>query len=184
MKKIKFLGMLVVAMVMSVQGMDAQGKQEGPKRDKRITPEKMAEFQAMRLSDQLGLDDATSSKFKEVYKKYMKEVGEAHMEFAKDFGKMRKFEAPQEGEMVQPEPKAFTDAEVDQMMKNRFALSRKTLDIREKYYHEFRKFLSPKQVQKIFDFGEMSRGKFRDEMNRRQGIKHPGANGPHHPMER
>lgn len=179
MKKIKFLGMLVVAMVMSVHVINAQSE---PKKGKRMTPEKMAEFQAMRLSDQMGLDDATSAKFKEVYKKYMKELGEVHMAFAKDFEKMRKHDAPQDGENVKPEPKAFTDAEVDQMMKNRFEIGRKTLDIREKYYKEFRKFLSPKQVQKIFDHGGMNWDKFRNEKNRRQGMKRPGENESHHLM--
>ena len=62
-------------------------------------------------------------------------------------------------------------AEVDKMMRERFAQSRKMLDIREKYYDEFRKFLAPKQVQKIFDQGQMNRGKFKKEMNRRAGMK-------------
>ena len=69
-----------------------------------------------------------------------------------------------------------TDAEVDKMMRERFAVSRKMLDVREKYYDEFRKFLTPKQVQKIFDKGQMNRGKFHKEMNRRAGMKRPQGN--------
>lgn len=170
MKKIKFLGMLVVAMVMSVQVMNAQEAPKGPHKGMKMTPEKMAEFQANRLSNELGLDDATSAKFVEVYKKYMKALGEVHMEFAKKF-RMDKSEAPQKSDNKKPDFKPLTDAQVDQMMKDRFAISRKTLDVREKYYEEFRKFLSPKQVQKVYDQGFMNRGKFRDEMNRRQGMK-------------
>ena len=55
---------------------------------------------------------------------------------------------------------------------------RKMLDIREKYYDEFRKFLSPKQVQKVYDKGMMNHGKFHQEMNRRAGMKHPQGNRP------
>ena len=69
------------------------------------------------------------------------------------------------------------------MMKDRFAISRKTLDVREKYYDEFRKFLSAKQVQKIYDQGFMNRGKFQKEINRRQGMKRPIA-GQHPQMSR
>lgn len=170
MKKIKFLGMLVVAMVMSVQVMNAQETPKGPRKDMKMTPEKMAEFQANRLSNELGLDDATSAKFVEVYKKYMKALGDVHMEFVNKFKKANA-EAAKKGDNMKPEFKPLTDAQVDQMMKDRFAISRKTLEVREKYYDEFRKFLSPKQVQKVYDQGFMNRGKFHDEMNRRQGVK-------------
>jgi len=66
-----------------------------------------------------------------------------------------------------------TDDEVDKMMRDRFKQSRKILDIREKYYDEFRKFLSPKQVQKVYDKGQENHGKFHKEMNRRAGMKRP-----------
>ncbi len=182
MKKIKFLGMLVVAMVMSVQVMNAQEAPKGPHKGMKMTPEKMAEFQANRLSNELGLDDATSAKFVEVYQKYMKALGEVHMEFANKFKKANA-EITKEGNIMKPGFKSLTDAQVDQMMKDRFAISRKTLDVREKYYDEFRKFLSPKQVQKIYDEGFMNRGKFQNEMNRRKGMKHPGQE-QHTPMFR
>ena len=44
MKKIKFLGMLVVAMVMSVQVMNAQETPKGPRKDMKMTPEKWRSF--------------------------------------------------------------------------------------------------------------------------------------------
>jgi hypothetical protein len=66
---------------------------------------------------------------------------------------------------------APTDEQVDKMMRNRFKQSRKMLDIREKYYDEFRKFLSPKQVQKVFDKGMMNPGMFNREMNRRAHMR-------------
>ena len=182
MNNIKFLGMLVVAMVMSVQVMNAQEAPKGPHKGMKMTPEKMAEFQANRLSNELGLDDATSAKFVEVYQKYMKALGEVHMEFANKFKKANA-EITKEGNIMKPGFKSLTDAQVDQMMKDRFAISRKTLDVREKYYDEFRKFLSPKQVQKIYDEGFMNRGKFQNEMNRRKGMKHPGQE-QHTPMPR
>ena len=132
-------------------------------------------MQSNKIIGELGLDDKTAAKFKDVYKKYMTEMND-----------LRTKNMPQK-EGVQPEgkktPAMPTDAEVDKMMRERFAMSRKMLDIREKYYDEFRKFLAPKQVQKIFDKGQMNRGKFNKEMNRRAGMKKMDGNHQGRPMQ-
>ena len=51
--------------------------------------------------------------------------------------------------------------------------SRKMLDIREKYYNEFSKILSQKQILKIYQQEKMNANKFRKEFDRRKGQK-PG----------
>ena len=81
---------------------------------------------------------------------------------------MMKENRPDDAKGKRPE---MTDEDIDKMMRNRFLQSRKTLDIREKYYDEFRKFLSPKQVQKIYDQGQFDQGRFQNEMNRRAGMR-------------
>jgi hypothetical protein len=160
--------MMVVAVLMGTQVMNAQNKDEqGRKRGhKRMTMEQMAEMQANKIVGDLGLDDKTSAKFMEVYKKYMAEMNDLRKEYMP--------KRPEPGKA----PTMPTDAEVDKMMRDRFKQSRKMLDIREKYYDEFRKFLSPKQVQKVYDKGMMNHGKFHQEMNRRAGMKHPQGNRP------
>ena len=50
---------------------------------------------------------------------------------------------------------------------------RKMLDIREKYYNEFSKILSQKQILKIYQQEKMNANKFRKEFDRRKGQK-PG----------
>ena len=70
----------------------------------------------------------------------------------------------------------LTDAEVEQVIKARFAQSRKMLDIREKYYNEFRKFLSPKQIQKMYNMEKRIGDKMRKEMGKRQGMKKNNSN--------
>lgn len=167
MMKTKYFWMLLVACFLGTQVMNAQDNKSGKREHKRMTMEQMSEMQANKIANQLGLDDAKTAKFKEVYKKYMKELNE-----------LRKKDMPQKQDMKKGEPQApkqMTDAEVDKMMRERFAESRKMLDIREKYYDEFRKFLSPKQVQKVYDQGQMNRGKFHKEMNRRAGMKRQGG---------
>ncbi len=169
--KTKYFLMLMVACFMGTQVMNAQENQApGKKERKRLTAEQMCEMQCNKIVNELGLDDKTAVKFTDVYKKYMKELND-----------LRKKDMPKKEDMKKDAPrgpKQLTDAEVDKMMRDRFAQSRKMLDIREKYYDEFRKFLSPKQVQKVYNQGMVNRGKFKKEMNRREGMKK--HHGNHH----
>ncbi len=165
--KTKYFWMLVVAFVMGTQVMNAQANKPKEKKEhKRPTMEQISEMQSRRIVDELGLDDKTAAKFTDVYKKYMKEMNDLRLKNMPKKSDMKKDEPNK--------PKSFTDAEVDKMMRNRFTQARKMLDIREKYYDEFRKFLSAKQVQKVFDKGMDNNGRFRKEMNRRSGTNKDG----------
>ena len=165
--KTKYFWMLVVAFVMGTQVMNAQANKPKEKKEhKRPTMEQISEMQSRRIVDELGLDDKTANKFTEVYKKYMKEMNDLRLKNMPKKSDMKKDEPNK--------PKSFTDAEVDKMMRDRFAQARKMLDIREKYYDEFRKFLSAKQVQKVFDKGMDNHGRFRKEMNLRSDMNMDG----------
>ena len=170
--KTKYFWMLLIACIIGAQSMSAQSREPGKKPHRRMSVEQMSEMQANKIANNLGLDDKKTARFKEVYKKYTRELN--------DLWKKNKPEKPKVklGEdKVRP---TLSDAEVDKMMRTRFAISRKMLDIREKYYNEFRKFLSPKQVQKIFDKGVENHGRFQKEMNRRAGMKQPEGMPKHH----
>ena len=165
--KTKYFFVLIAAFVMGTQVMNAQRHEYGKKMNHKrgeISMGKVAEMQANKIIGDLGLDDKTAAKFTGVYKKYMEEMNDLRKEY------MPKVKAGEVSMSTMP-----TDAEVDKMMRDRFKQSRKMLDIREKYYDEFRKFLSPKQVQKVYDKGMMNRGKFHQEMNRRAGMKRMDA---------
>ena len=165
--KTKYLVMMVVAVLMGTQVMNAQDSKEQVERRgrKRMTIEQMVNMQANKIIGDLGLDDKTSAKFMDVYKKYMTEMNDLR----KEYMPKRPDVKPEAGKARQKP----TDAEVDKMMRDRFKQSRKMLDIREKYYDEFCKFLSPKQVEKVYNKGMMNQGKFHKEMNRRAGMKKP-----------
>lgn len=172
MMKTKYFLMLMVACFLGIQVINAQesqGKEQKPGR-RRMTMEQMVDMQAGKIINELGLSDKDSAKFIDVYKKYMKEMADLRKEY---MPKKPDFK-PGEGAKLPN----LTDAEVDKMMRNRFIQGRKMLDIREKYYDEFRKFLSPKQAQKVFDRDQMNVGKFHKEMNRRAGMKGPKGNHP------
>ena len=66
---------------------------------------------------------------------------------------------------------------MEQQIKGRFAQSRKILDVREKYYDEFRKILSPKQIMKIYRTEQNNANKLKKEFDRRK--KQAVAQGKH-----
>lgn len=172
--KTKYFFVLMVAVLMGTQVMNAQNE-PNKKSDKRMRPrmtmEQVANMQAAKIVTDLGLDDKTAAKFTEVYQKYMKELDDVRKEFPLYGVKGMKAKA---------QASIPTDEEVDKMMRDRFKQSRKMLEVREKYYDEFRKFLSPKQVQKVYDHGQMNRNLFHIEMNRRAGMKHERGGGHPH----
>ena len=173
--KTKYFWMLLVACIIGAQSMSAQSREPGKKPHRRMSVEQMTEMQANKIANNLGLDDKKTARFKEVYKKYSRELNELWKKNRPEKPKVKLGEG-------EPRPMP-SDAEVDKMMRTRFTISRKMLDIREKYYNEFRKFMTPKQVQKIFDKGMENHERFQKEMNRRAGMKRPEGMPPHHPMD-
>ena len=165
--KTKYFWMLVVAFMMGTQVINAQAdKPKGKREHKRPTLEQIIQMQSQRIVDELGLDDKTAAKFAEVYKKYMKEMDDLRKQYMPVKSDFKKDKPSM--------PKSLTDAEVDKMMRDRFAQARKMLDVREKYYDEFRKFLSPKQVQKVYNQGMANKERFHKEMRRRSDMKKDG----------
>ena len=77
------------------------------------------------------MDDATTEKFIETFCQFQKEVW-----------------------ALGPRPKRDSsnrsDAEAEQAMKERFAHSQKILDLRKKYYMEYSKFLTQKQIEQVY----------------------------------
>ena len=130
-------------------------------------------MQTKQIVNTLMLDDATAAKFTPVYEKYLKELRECRM---MNFKPRARKDADQgtEANTAKETPKpVMTDAEIAKMLKDQFAQSRKMLDIREKYYNEFSKILSQKQIMKIYQQEKSNMNKFRKEFDRRKGQK-PG----------
>lgn len=165
MKTRKFLMVLVAIFMGSQVALFAQEKKEARPERKQFNKEQMQEMQCNQIIKGLALDDATAAKFTPVYKQYMEE-----MRATRTMGSRRNPVNRTVADKQTPKP-VPTDAEVEQAIKSRFAQSRKILDIREKYYNEFRKFLSPKQIQKMYNMEKHNGDKFRKEMNKRQGMK-------------
>ena len=65
--------------------------------------------------------------------------------------------------MRKKENQSLTDAEIEKNIKERFARSRKLIDIREKYYGVYRDFLSPKQIQRVYELEKQVMKRFENK---------------------
>ena len=171
--KTKFIYVILAALLIGSQTISAQNK-DNKTNKQRPTPEQMIQRQANQMVTTLMLDDATAAKFTPVYEKYLKDLSESRM--------MNRRERPRNNnaEATPATKPVLTDAEIEKQIKDQFAQSRKILDIREKYYNEFRKILSPKQIAKIYQTEKSNANKFRKEFDRRKGQKHGQGKRPAH----
>ena len=101
----------------------------------RMTREQLAEVQARHVAKVVGLDEALTQRYVDTYSACQKEIWALG-------------------------PRLKRGADVEQ----RFDRSRKVIDIREKYYKKYKKFLTPEQIQKAYDeerrvMAHMKRGK-------------------------
>ena len=172
-------GNLFLAMAFAVLGMTANAqekKNDNAQMSQRPSKEQMVEMRVNRMANQLMLDEATTAKFAPVYKKYLEEMQALRPEHkgGKDGKKPQGWKdgkgGPGQGMNPQgaSEMKQKTDAEVEKALKDRWAKMRKTADIQEKYYNEFSKFLTAKQIQKVMAAGQG------------RGHRHAGMKGGHH----
>ena len=124
-------------------------------------------MQCEQIVQTLMLDDATAAKFTPIYEQYMTE-----MRATRNHPSPKKQTKPTTEEAAKPAVKKVpTDSEVEQSIKNQFAQSRKMLDVREKYYNEFRKILSPKQIQRIYQIEKHNVNKAQKEWKKRHDRK-------------
>jgi len=167
--KTKFIYVVLVALLLGSQMTLSAQNRDNKEKKQRPTQEQMMQMQTNQIVKTLMLDDATAAKFTPVYEKYLKELRECRMMNHKPRAeKAQGTSATDKKDAPRP---VMTDEQIATMLRNQFAQSRKILDVREKYYNEFRKFLSPKQIQKMYNMEKHNGDKFRKEMRKRQGMK-------------
>jgi len=96
----------------------------------RMSREQLAEKQAKHIAQELSFDEATTQRFIETYCACQQEVWAL-------------------GPRQKAEP--ATDEEAEQAIKERFERSRAVLDLREKYYEEYSKYLTQKQIFRVYE---------------------------------
>lgn len=145
--KINLLSLLMVVFCTMGVAQDKQDKQQ------RMSREQLAEKQAKHIATELALDEATTKQFVETFCAYQQEVWAL-------------------GPKPQKEP--TNDVEAEQAIKERFERSQQILDLREKYYNEYSKFLTQSQIQRVYKLER----KMGDHLKQHRG--HGKPHRPHH----
>lgn len=110
-----------------------------------------AKLREIKLS--LNLDQATFEQFRPIYLKYEREVSGV------DFRKL--------GRLMKVESDSLSTEEADQLIVNQLENARKLINIREKYYKEFRTVITPQQIIKLYQTEAELRKKVMQELKRR-----------------
>lgn len=104
---------------------------------KQFSKEEKVEFEIKRFTNELMLSDQQAEKFAVTYREYAAKLDEL---FQKNVP--AKFEPG----------KVLTDAELDQLAKQRFEGFKNLAELQAKFYDKFRKNLSARQVEKVLRF--------------------------------
>ena len=153
----KFLGMMM--MVVMMMTVTANVCAQTPNQKQRLSREQLAEVQAKHIAHDLGLDDKTSSKFIDTYTQCQKEVWA-----------LGPRPHHKKGDVV-------SDAQTEQMLKQRFEMSEKILDIRQKYYKKYSLFLTQQQIQRVYEIERQMMKRFAQRGSRKGG-NHAGKPRP------
>ena len=133
MKKIVILAISAILAV----NINAQEQKKEQFAGKQLSKEEKVDFQIKHLTKELMLSDQQAEKFAVTFREYAAEKEKLFSKKAK-----KKFE----------QGKELTDAELDQLAKQRFEGMKKFADLQAKFYDKFRKDLSARQVEKILQF--------------------------------
>ncbi len=164
--KTKYFFIAVASAMLSMPLMAQNNKPADNKRpDMQRNREHMKEMQVNQVVSALMLDDAAAAKFRPVYENYLKELGEARTYGMKNKEANKEKNKDQVRKDGPREPQ--TDAQIEEGIKNRFAQSRKMLDVREKYYTEFRNQLTPRQILKVYQLEKGNTQKIQKEFKKR-----------------
>ncbi len=110
----------------------------------RMTREQLAKAQAHFIADEMEMNDTTAKQFVETFCQFQKEIWAL-------------------GPRPQRDSSHLSDKEAEQAMNERFAHSQKILDLRKKYYLKYCKFLTPSQIERVY---ELERGMMNRLFNR------------------
>ena len=99
----------------------------------RPTKEQVNRYRAVKMARQIGLDAEDENAFVPLYEGFQKEMAVI----------MRESRQGRSAEVT-------TDEQAERNIQADFRTSRKVLDLRERYYAEFRKVLTPLQIRKMY----------------------------------
>lgn len=139
---------LALVFLLTINFAEAQKGEKFPRLRERIAQAKLRE-----IKESLQLDQATFERFRPVYLRYEQEIA------AVDFRKI--------GKLMRTQADSLSSAEADQLIIDQLHAAKKMLSIREKYYEEFKKVITPQQIIKLYQTEAEIRKKVIQEVRKR-----------------
>ena len=134
----KIVNNLILVVAMMLFAVNAFAQNSTPK--ERLSREQLAEKQAQHIATDLSLDDKVTAKFVDTYTQCQKEVWAL-------------------GPRVKRNPQG-TEEQTEQQLKQRFEMSEKLLNIRQKYYKKYSTFLTQKQIGRVYQIEKQMMKRF------------------------
>lgn len=119
-----------MAVIITISCANAFAQQ--PNRQQRMSREQLAETEAKYIAQKLAFSDAVTEKFVTTYCNYQKEIWAL-------------------GPRHRPNKQEASEQDNERLIKQRFAISEKILNIRRKYYKEYSEFLTQTQIEKVYE---------------------------------
>lgn len=153
--------------------------------ERRVSREQLAERQASRIADEMAFSGDVRTRFIDTYSRCQKEIWEIGPEQGARPGQrpdaVRKPRGSKADSLrkggVRPEGRKPAGSNVDSLadaaIKARFDRSQKLLDIREKYYAEYCKFLTPTQIKKVYEIERQMRERI-EKRSQERGLQGRG----------
>lgn len=154
MKKLIRIMLPLMAIFALTCSVSAQPRKTGEK----ISREQLAEKQAKHISEKLCFSPEVSEKFIETYLKCQHEIWEMGP-------------SPRKGRAKKG---SMTDTQTDSIIQSRFDHSQKLLDLRKKYYAEYSKFLTPKQIDRVYEMERQMKQRLSDRKHSRKNSNTKG----------
>lgn len=143
MKNVISMVLLVTAIFAIAEPASAQHR----KGSERISREQLAEKQARHISERLCFTPGVNEKFITTYLRYQQEVWAL---------------GPR---MNKPKTSSMTETQADSAIQARFDHSQKLLNIQKKYYAEYSKFLTAKQIERVYGMERQMMKRLGDRRN-------------------
>lgn len=145
-RAIQSILLMMMAIAIAIPANARDQRKDKPSRDQ------LAQVQAQKIAEELKLDENASKQFVTTFTQCQKEIWDSR---------------PANDRRKRDKNADMTDAEAQQIIKARFAHRQKINEIQEKYYTEYSKFLTQKQILKVYDLEKkMMDRMFRERMNR------------------
>lgn len=126
-----YIRFIVLALLATANAMSAFAqKPEPPNGQREESREQLAESTAKYIAYELAFDQATTTKFIKTYCDFHEELW--------SLGPLPKFK------------KSESEEQSKEIIESNFEHSQKILDLRRKYYNEYSKFLTQKQIERVY----------------------------------